>query len=307
MSCNDDKLKKTDNNMVEGQKIYQLVLFVVSIALLLRLLYEPCAIRDVESLRKSVSKTTIESSQQNSVSKTGDKSNFKFDSISHKLFRDAVSTSGENGKRKKFVLDENWERGDGGLDDADRRTLGELYYNASSVFEFGLGESTFIAAATNIPRYAGVDSDANWVGMAREKVINQDMDHFRFYFSDIGETKEWGYPEKDLAKNPYDYQLSALMAEQEAFDVYMVDGRYRVACACLSFLHAIKHGGNLDTIRVAIHDNQQKERGYGIFQEVADVVIKNKQLWVYQLKKDRPNIEEELYNLWERHNETMTR
>ena len=121
-----------------------------------------------------------------------------------------------------------------------------------------------------------------------------------------------------MAKNEYDYQVAALMAEKQAFDVYLVDGRYRVACACLSFLHAIKHRGVdlASQVRVGIHDNhangkiginkkpRARNRHYDVFQEVADAEIQNTRLWVYKLKTNRPNIEQELYDLWEQiHND----
>lgn len=77
------------------------------------------------------------------------------------------------------------------MDDADRLTLGDLYYNANSVFEYGLGESTLIAAHTGVPRYAGIDSDAEWVAQARK---NSKLDHFRFNFADIGAIQAWGNP-----------------------------------------------------------------------------------------------------------------
>jgi hypothetical protein len=71
----------------------------------------------------------------------------KFDVIKETLYKEA-SKAAKN-TRKKFTLD-GWERGTGGLDDDDRLVLGELYYNATSVFEYGLGESTRIAAATGV-------------------------------------------------------------------------------------------------------------------------------------------------------------
>ena len=112
-------------------------------------------------------------------------SNSKFDFISKQLYEKAiVPANGDN--RNQFVLDDNWKRGTGGLDDEDRKTIGNLYYKASSVFEFGMGESTLIAATVKVPRYAGVDSDAVWVAKAREEAIANGMDHFRYYFSDIG-------------------------------------------------------------------------------------------------------------------------
>ena len=80
--------------------------------------------------------------------------------------------------RKPCVLDASWKRKNGGLSDVDRQVLGNLYFKANSVFEFGLGESTLIAAKTGVPRYSGVDSDPNWVSNTRKEA---GMDHFRFY------------------------------------------------------------------------------------------------------------------------------
>jgi hypothetical protein len=95
--------------------------------------------------------------------------------------------------------------------------------------------------------------------------------HFRFYFVDIGPTRKWGYPKqiksnvlhKHLRRkvNAFDYQFTSLRVEQEPFDFYMVDGRYRVACALLSFLHGMQHGGDMDHVQVALHDRSYKGRG----------------------------------------------
>ena len=145
-----------------------------------------------------------------------------------------------------------WEfRTTGGLRDLDRILLAELYGTAHSVFEFGLGESTFIANAMEVPRYAGIDSDAVWVTSVRQNV----SDHFRFYFADIGRTKAWGYPtDPILAKNTLHYQLMPLIVEDQPFDVYMSDGRWRIPCMMVSFLHASARGADpADTI-VLLHD-----------------------------------------------------
>jgi hypothetical protein len=166
------------------------------------------------------------------------------------------------------------------------------------VFEYGLGESTLIAAHTGVPRYSGIDSDAVWVSQARD---NSKLEHFRFNFADVGASKAWGYPQNPLLqKIQYNYQIAPLVLEDEPFDVYLVDGRYRVACACVSFLHAIKTGGNMDTVRVGIHDNDANQAGmrhYDVLTTVAEVMIKNSKLWTYKLKND--TTEEDLYNLWD--------
>jgi hypothetical protein len=88
-----------------------------------------------------------------------------------------------------------------------------------------------------VPRYSGIDSDPTYVATARLLAPN----YFRFYFADIGPTKEWGYPVySKLLKNKFNYQISSLLSEisNKPFDVYMIDGRYRLPCILISLLHA---------------------------------------------------------------------
>ena len=150
---------------------------------------------------------------------------------------------------------ETWDRTTlGGLSNEDRLFLASIYGKANSVFEYGLGESTYIAETVHVPRYAGIDSDVVWVDSTRKAVT----DHFRFYYGDLGTTKFWGYPaDEKLSKIQYQYQVAPLESELLPFDVYMVDGRYRVACALLSFLHASALG-NKDPI-VLLHDCYQEK------------------------------------------------
>ena len=156
----------------------------------------------------------------------------------------------ETPPRKKFDL-ETWTKGTGGLTDNDRILLADIYGRASSVFEFGLGESTFIASHVGVPRYAGIDSDAVWVSQSRDAVHS----HYRFYLADIGKTGAWGTPDNPgLSKSVLDYQLAALIVEPNAFDVYMVDGRMRFACMMASFLHASSRGAPAEHTIVLNHD-----------------------------------------------------
>ena len=52
------------------------------------------------------------------------------------------------------------------------------------------------------------------------------------------------YPKNGtLSKNKFNYQVSSLLSEKKrTFDVYMIDGRYRVACVLISLLHAASSG-----------------------------------------------------------------
>lgn len=225
----------------------------------------------------------------------------KFEDMQSYFYRQAIAINLTlQNSRVPFELKaSNWKRGTGGLDDADRRTLFDLYYKANSVFEWGLGESTEIAARVGVPRYAGIDSDATWVAQARNKANLNGMTHFRFSFADIGETMAWGKPKDEtLPKIAYDYQVQPLAAETEPFDIYMVDGRYRVACFCVAWLHAMKYNADLQKVRVLIHDNDEAARNYGVVNSIADIEIQNKKLWVYKHKENVT--EDDIFALWER-------
>lgn len=108
--------------------------------------------------------------------------------------------------RTKFDLSTWTKQTTGGLAAPDRIMIGDIYHKAESVFEFGLGESTYIASAVGVPRYSGVDSDALWIDAARRN----SSDHFRFYLGDVGATGEWGMPQRELSKQAYGYHVAPL-------------------------------------------------------------------------------------------------
>jgi hypothetical protein len=142
-------------------------------------------------------------------------------------------------------------RTDGGLQDDDRKLLASFYGNATSVFEYGVGESTYIADHMGVARYAGVDSHPGYL----DNVRSQASPHFRFYYGDVGSVASWGYPADDtLTKILWQYQVAPLYSEPEPFEVYFVDGRYRMACVLFSFLHASAKGAKHEDTTVLIHD-----------------------------------------------------
>ena len=106
----------------------------------------------------------------------------------HKELHKFAAAPNHNVEKKKYEIGVSMERGTGGLRDTDRTLLADIYSSVDSVFEFGLGESTKIAAWVGVSRYVGVDSDAAWVTNIRDEV---NMDHFRFIFADIGARICW--------------------------------------------------------------------------------------------------------------------
>ena len=198
-----------------------------------------------------------------------------------------ATTQQQKSKRKRFVLNRAWNRTKGGLADDDRRLLGKLYFNADSVMEYGLGESTYIAGAVTVPRYVGIDSDAVWVAQARD----MSPTHFQFFSGDIGKTVEWGFPaEPKLSKSMLLYEVLPLWSQARAFDVYFIDGRWRPACVLLSFLHSSsrlpseKQASNPSyKVLVGIHDYVQRTQ-YHRLEEVLVKVTNTSRLAVFQRK-----------------------
>ncbi len=61
---------------------------------------------------------------------------------------------------------------------------------------------------------------------------------------------------------------------QDPFDMYFVDGRFRVACAVQALLHGMSGGRSREDFVVLIHDfAMDKElRGYQVLLSVADLI-----------------------------------
>ena len=230
--------------------------------------------------------------------------NSSFDQVVTQVYELSLGTT--KTVRNYFDI-KSWDKNtDGGLMDEDRLLLAKYYSSSNSVFECGLGESTYIASHVGVPRYAGIDSDAVWVNVARSK----SLDHFRFYYGDIGDTAAWGQPANpSLVKIILDYQLAPLIVEPHPFDVYTVDGRYRVACMMLAFLHASARGAQKDATIVLLHDCYHKERSGSNYNETYHRVIYDKashllelvdhsgyRLCVYKRKSD--TTDEQLLEIW---------
>lgn len=204
--------------------------------------------------------------------------------------------SGNHAERLNAFNLEDHKKGTGGLTDSNRRDLAKIYANANSVFEYGLGESTLIAASVNVPRYTGIDSDPVWVAQARDSVA--DHPHFRFYLADIGSTKMWGKPEHSkLPKNVWNYQIVPLQTEREAFDVYMVDGRWRFPCLLVSFLHASAYGGK-GTI-VLVHDCQRTY--YHMADHLLELEMTGATVKLCKYKRKPDTTDDQLLELWMEH------
>lgn len=108
-----------------------------------------------------------------------------------------------------------------------------FYASARSYVEFGCGGSTFLAAKMVGERILTVDSDKTWLakvetacGAAGTRLRPQTC------FADIGPTRDFGYPadESRRADWPLYYEQVWSLPGSDTADLYMVDGRFRLAC-----------------------------------------------------------------------------
>jgi hypothetical protein len=179
----------------------------------------------------------------------------------------AVPTIRRQWNLKEAIDSGLYRRGTGGLSEKDREILGKYYSSSKSIFEFGVGDSTNIAAYVNIPRYTGVDSDNEYLKM----VAASTPPHFRYYFADVGQTGIWGFPlnASSASKYPF-YSIGALASEGQAFDFYFVDGRFRLSCVCAALLHASNHGKKPNEFLVAVHDYRLRhDSNYAMLKQIA--------------------------------------
>ena len=78
-------------------------------------------------------------------------------------------------------------------------------------------------------------------------------DPYSLGWANIGPVVDYGWPKDELYRDFWPVYSSAVQNEKEPFDVYLVDGRFRIACALQALLHG--HENSL----VLMHDFNRKE------------------------------------------------
>jgi len=122
------------------------------------------------------------------------------------------------------------------LPKAEAALLREAYAKADVILEYGSGGSTVMASEMPGKTVFSVESDRNWAQMMRDWLsANPPAEGTRveMLWSNIGETKEWGYPVDDSQWRRFAlYPLEVWQLPQfRQPDVVLVDGRFRHGCA----------------------------------------------------------------------------
>ena len=173
----------------------------------------------------------------------------------------------------------------GGMSEQEQEFLLQTYQSAASVFEWGMGSSSSLANYAGVNELVSVDSVQSWVENTKKVVQNE---RYKFTHVDIGQVGAWGTPTGPKILKWLDYS-NKVNDESKSFDVYLVDGRFRVACACMALLHG------RDDSYVMIHDF---ERDY--YQEILHVAEKMHQVGKLVKIKKKHNVEEQINNMWEK-------
>lgn len=120
---------------------------------------------------------------------------------------------------------------------------------AKAYFEFGSGGSTKLATRNKVEVF-GVESDKFWVDTLKKEAGPL----CKVDYVDIGPTKEWGYPVDNTHRDKFPRYSQAIMQHDRAFDLILVDGRFRVACTLNAIKQTLEKQKNSEDTVIFIHD-----------------------------------------------------
>jgi hypothetical protein len=138
--------------------------------------------------------------------------------------------------------------------------------------EFGAGGSTVMAANTVRSSVISVDSSAKWLEEVQAACADLPLMP-KLVHVDIGPVGPWGYPLDKATRDrwpSYHHQVWAVDGAADA-DLFLVDGRFRVACAMQIALHT-----RPDTM-ILVHDFADRMH-YHVIREVLREVVRTERL-----------------------------
>lgn len=161
---------------------------------------------------------------------------------------------------------------------AERGLFKKGLKNARNYFEFGSGGSTVWAVKEGL-KVKGVESDAKWVNALKDKLGEK----CQVEAVDIGPTKEWGFPVSMQESKNFPAYSKAIHQYQQAFDLILVDGRFRVACTMAAIQHILAHSTEPQEARIFIHDFWNRPQYHAVL-EFLDVIDKVESAGLFKLK-----------------------
>jgi hypothetical protein len=144
--------------------------------------------------------------------------------------------------------------------------------------EFGAGGSTLMAAYCNVRDIVSLDNAAMWQKTVGEHEIwSKSTSHVQQLHVGLGELGAYSRPKDNESYGDFiHYSHGALRYTQGAFDVVLVDGRFRVACALIAIQRMDSQSA------LFVHDYDQG-RGYDVLAEVLEIEKRVGQLVQFRL------------------------
>ncbi|WP_085919942.1 O-linked N-acetylglucosamine transferase, SPINDLY family protein [Halomonas sp. CSM-2] len=183
------------------------------------------------------------------------------------------------------------------LPDAPHMSLGERKLfkisleKANQYFEFGSGGSTVWAIAEGLT-VKGVESDDKWVNALKNKLGEK----CQIEAVDVGPTKEWGFPVSMQEASKFPAYSTAIHQHPQAFDLILVDGRFRVACTMAAIQHILEYSKEPEKARIFIHDFWNRPH-YHVVLKFLETVEKAESAALFKIAK---NVERnKVADLWE--------
>ena len=170
------------------------------------------------------------------------------------------------------------------MSSAEKVVFDDAIMKSSNYLEFGLGGSTLRAIQKSKAKIYVVESDAEWINKMREYLIIKYFENRRLFIYpiDIGPTLRWGYPETNKYRDLFITYSSSIfnVIDNNAIDLVLIDGRFRVACALKVILSCYKN----KKIKILVHDFWDRKQ-YHIILKYLDVIKKADNISLFSIKK----------------------
>ena len=127
------------------------------------------------------------------------------------------------------------------MSDAELALFRCFVEQANGYVEFGAGGSTVLAASAASGFIVSTDSAQVWIDAVASQCRERDAALVpEMVLADIGPTREWGYPVDDSRRDRWSryHQLCWERPRTTEAGLYVVDGRFRVACAMQVLIRA---------------------------------------------------------------------
>jgi len=169
------------------------------------------------------------------------------------------------------------------MSDAEKSIFTAFIRNSDRYLEFGSGGSTCVASQFVKTSVVTVDSSEEWLKKVQETCSQLGYPVVpKLVYVDIGTTGEWGVPTDASARERWPNYHRGIWSDpaNRNADLYMIDGRFRVACFMQTLLHC-----RPDAL-LMFHDYSSRPH-YHVIEEVSRKIAVAEDLSVF-LPGERP-------------------